>query len=137
MGSGINKSYKAWFNPAMNLTAITAKANKSTGSVDVTAVYNMPDVKATLTLTYGINPDGKMKVTEAMTTDKTAKVSDMFRFGMVMDLPYNMDKSTFYGRGPIEKLCRPQTFAEYRHLYTDGRRAVLSLYPSAGDRHEE
>ena len=102
MGSGINKSYKAWFNPAMNLTAITAKANKATGSVDVTAVYNMPDVKATLTLTYGINPDGKMKVTEAMTTDKTAKVSDMFRFGMVMDLPYNMDKSTFYGRGPIE-----------------------------------
>ena len=26
----------------------------------------------------------------------------MFRFGMVMGLPYTMDKSHFFGRGPIE-----------------------------------
>ena len=26
----------------------------------------------------------------------------MFNFGMVLDMPYNMDKSQFYGRGPIE-----------------------------------
>ena len=37
-----------------------------------------------------------------MNTTKDAKVSSMFRFGMLMQLPYNMDKSHFYGRGPIE-----------------------------------
>lgn len=102
MGSDINKSYKVWHNPTMNLTSVIAKMNKATGDADVTAVYDMPTVKATLTLTYSIAADGKMKVTEAMTTDMSTKVSDMFRFGMVMDLPYAMDKSTFYGRGPVE-----------------------------------
>ena len=33
-----------------------------------------------------------------------AKVSDLFRFGMLMQLPYDMDKSQYYGRGPIENL---------------------------------
>jgi len=65
-------------------------------------VYDMPDVKATLTMKYDIDKNGTMQVTEQMTTDKTAKVSNMFRFGVVMQLPYGMDKSTFYGRGPIE-----------------------------------
>lgn len=102
MGSGINMNYKIWNNPAMNLTGITAALNPKTNCVDVVATYDMPDVKATLTITYAIATDGKMKVTEAMTTDKQAKVSDMFRFGMVMDLPYSMDRSKFYGRGPIE-----------------------------------
>ena len=43
-----------------------------------------------------------MAVTQALATTKGAKVSPMFRFGMVMELPYDMDLSTFYGRGPIE-----------------------------------
>ena len=29
----------------------------------------------------------------------------MFRFGLVMQLPYDMDKSQFYGRGPVENYC--------------------------------
>ena len=37
-----------------------------------------------------------------MTADKDAKVSDMLRFGMVMQMPYDMDQSRFFGRGPIE-----------------------------------
>ena len=39
---------------------------------------------------------------EQMTVDPNTKSTEMFRYGMVMDLPYNMDKSEFYGRGPIE-----------------------------------
>lgn len=31
----------------------------------------------------------------------SAKVSDLFRFGMVMQLPYGMERSQYYGRGPI------------------------------------
>ena len=32
----------------------------------------------------------------------SAKVSDLFRFGMVMQLPYGMECSQYYGRGPVE-----------------------------------
>ena len=31
-----------------------------------------------------------------------SKAPQLPRFGMLMQLPYNMDKSVFYGRGPIE-----------------------------------
>ena len=64
----------------------------------VTAVYDMPDVKAQLTLTYHISGDGRIKVAEQLKTDKDAKQPDMARFGMVMQLPYEMERSAYYGR---------------------------------------
>lgn len=104
MGAQLQKKFKAWRNPTLNLKSLTAnkvKAGKATNAV-VAAVYDMPEVKATLTLTYTIAPDGTMRVEQKMDATEGEKVSDMFRFGMVMQLPYNMDNSKFYGRGPIE-----------------------------------
>ncbi len=109
MGAQLQKKFKAWRNPVMNLTGITAVKGvdingvKDKNMVAVTASYDMPEVKSTLTLTYKIYSTGAMDVTEALTTSKTEKPTcDLLRFGMVMDLPYDMDQSTFYGRGPIE-----------------------------------
>ncbi|WP_036879894.1 glycoside hydrolase family 2 TIM barrel-domain containing protein [Xylanibacter oryzae] len=99
MGAGLQHQYKVWRNPQINLVSIISKKGKQPL---VTAVYDMPEVSAKLTLSYLINADGTINVTEKMTTDSTKKVSDMFRFGMVMQLPKQMDKSTFYGRGPVE-----------------------------------
>jgi beta-galactosidase len=62
----------------------------------------MPAVKARLTLTYIILESGAIHVSEQMSTTAGAQVSDMFRFGMVMDMPYDYDQSNYYGRGPIE-----------------------------------
>ena len=104
MGGGINKKYKAWFNPELKLKSLNIKKGAK-GSADVavvTAHYDMPTVKAQLTLTYNVAADGSMAVTEAMTTTPGADISPMFRFGMVMEPPYDMDLSTFYGRGPVE-----------------------------------
>ena len=104
MGAQLQRKFKAWRNPALNLkslTAVKAKNGKNLNAV-VTAVYDMPDVKATLTITYTIAPDGTMGIEQKMDATEGEKVSDMFRFGMLMQLPYNMDKSHFYGRGPIE-----------------------------------
>lgn len=104
MGGSANKDYKAWFNPEMKLKSINIKKGAK-GMADVAvvnAIYDMPTVKAQLTLTYNVAADGSMTVTQAMKTSKGANVSPMFRFGMVMELPYNMDQTTFYGRGPIE-----------------------------------
>ncbi len=101
MGAGLQSHFKAWRNPIMNLTAISAAKVGKVGA-RVVAVYDMPDVKATLTITYDIDGEGAMTVQQQMKTTPDAKVSSLLRFGMVMDLDYNMDKSEFYGRGPIE-----------------------------------
>ena len=98
MGANLQKDYKVWRNPEMNLTSVSIDKKAQT----VNAVYNMPATKATITMTYKVMADGRMVVTEKMTADKEAKVSNMFRFGVIMQLPYSMDKSEFYGRGPIE-----------------------------------
>lgn len=101
MGAGLQSHFKAWRNPIMNLTAISAVKVGKVGA-RVVAVYDMPDVKATLTITYDIDGEGAMTVQQQMKTTPDAKVSNLLRFGMVMDLDYNMDKSEFYGRGPVE-----------------------------------
>ena len=101
MGAGLQSRFNAWRNPIMNLTAISAAKVGKVGA-RVVAVYDMPDVKATLTITYDIDGEGAMTVQQQMKTTPDAKVSNLLRFGMVMDLDYNMDKSEFYGRGPIE-----------------------------------
>lgn len=101
MGAGLQSRFKAWRNPTMNLTSVNAEKTGKTGA-RVVAVYDMPDVQATLTLTYDIDGEGAINVSEQMKTTPDAKVSDLLRFGMVMDLAYDMDKSEFYGRGPIE-----------------------------------
>ena len=58
-------------------------------------------MKAKLALEYEISRDGLMSVTQRLLTD-TAKGPDLIRFGMVMQMPYDMDRSEYYGRGPIE-----------------------------------
>ena len=108
MGAGLQNKFKAWRNPTMKLTLLTVNKKAAT----VTAAYDMPDVQAQLTLTYVVRPDGSIDVTQQLQAKEGADVSRMFRFGMVMQMPYNMDNSRYYGRGPIEnyadrKLSQP------------------------------
>lgn len=98
MGAELQKEYKAWRNPTLNLRSITTENKGNT----VKTVYDMPDVNAILTMRYDMNDHGDMLVTMQMSTAQDAKANNMFRFGVVMQLPYNMDRSEFYGRGPIE-----------------------------------
>ena len=68
--------------------------NKSVGTDNVvlTAQFDMPEVKAQLMLTYRINTAGEVIVTEKMTTDKEAKVADLFRYGMQLQMPETFSK---------------------------------------------
>ena len=70
--------------------------------VIVEASYDMPEVSAKLSLTYTINNIGAVKVTQQMIADKSAKVSNLFRFGMQMPMPRTFETVEYYGRGPIE-----------------------------------
>ena len=103
MGAGMQKKFKIWKNPKLELSGITVEKNKKANTYTICANYNMPEVMGKLELIYQIMPNtGAVKVTENFIATEGEKVSDLFRFGMQMQLPYEMDKSQYYGRGPIE-----------------------------------
>ena len=100
MGAGLQKRYAAWKNPGLKLNALTS--NVENGLVVVNAEYAMEAVKGTLYITYVINNEGAVKVNQKMVADKSAEVSDLFRFGMQMQMPETYELCNFYGRGPVE-----------------------------------
>lgn len=87
----------------MNLKGVAVEKDKKANTISICATYEMPEVKGELEIDYLIMPNtGAMKVSQEFDASDDAKVSDLFRFGMLMQLPYDMDKSQYYGRGPIE-----------------------------------
>ncbi|WP_270540009.1 glycoside hydrolase family 2 TIM barrel-domain containing protein [Bacteroides zhangwenhongii] len=99
-GAHIHRKYVAWKNPEIRLKSLKQRTENK--QVIVETAYEMPGVSAKLNLTYVINNEGAIKVTQKMTTDKKAKVSNMFRFGMQMQMPRSFETIEYYGRGPIE-----------------------------------
>lgn len=103
MGAGLQKKFKVWKNPQMNLKNIDVKKDKKTNTVTIVTSFDMPEVQGQMDITYLVFANtGAVKVTEDFKATEGAKVSDMFRFGMLLQMPYSMEKSTYYGRGPIE-----------------------------------
>lgn len=97
MGAGLQNKHRAWNNPYMPCLSRVTEGNT------VTETYRIDATKSTLTMKYETLNDKVTKVTESIKFDADAKdIPGMPRFGVVMLLPYDMDKSTFYGRGPIE-----------------------------------
>ena len=102
-GAGLQKKFQVWKNPVMNLKGVAVEKDKKANTISICATYEMPEVKGELEIDYLIMPNtGAMKVSQEFDASDDAKVSDLFRFGMLMQLPYDMDKSQYYGRGPIE-----------------------------------
>ena len=103
MGAGLQKKFKVWKNPQMNLKNIDVKKDKKANTVTIVTSFDMPEVQGQMDITYLVFANtGAVKVTENFKATEGAKVSDMFRFGMLLQMPYSMEKSTYYGRGPIE-----------------------------------
>lgn len=105
MGSKINTKYNVWKNPVMNLVNITAEKTKNKfkeNQVTVETTLQLPEVKAELIMNYIIKTGGDIVMHQTFVPTEGAEVPNMFRFGLDIQLPYDMDKSTFYGRGPIE-----------------------------------
>jgi beta-galactosidase len=99
-GAGLQNRYVVWKQPEYKLTGL--KNEMLNGVVTINAAYDMPSVSAKLSLTYQITRDGKIKVTQKLLTDKTAKVSNMFRFGMQLQMPKDDGYIQYYGKGPFE-----------------------------------
>lgn len=110
MGAGLQNRLAAWRNPQMNLRSLTTVKNVTT------AVYDMPEVQAVLTLKYVIEKNGTLTIHEDMDVTEGADVTRMLRYGMQLELPYAFEQSCFYGRGPVENYadrCESQNVGVY------------------------
>lgn len=99
-GAKLQQKYGVWRNPDLRLVSLKHRVENQ--QVIVEAIYEMKRVSATLNLTYRVNDQGALKVTQQLVVDKNAKHSNMFRFGMQMPMPESFDRIEYYGRGPIE-----------------------------------
>lgn len=99
-GANLQRKYVAWRNPEIKLTSFNQRAENN--QVVIEAAYDIPAVSAKLDIIYVINNIGAVKVTQKLSADKNAKVSNMFRFGMQMPMPRSFETIEYYGRGPVE-----------------------------------
>ena len=95
-GAGLQRRFATWKNPQMKVKSVKAEGNSVLVNID------MPDQKASLTMTYTLTTEGEVIVREQLATDKEAKVSNMFRYGMSLQMPKQYDAIEYYGRGPAE-----------------------------------
>lgn len=99
-GAYLQIRYAVWKNPKIKLVSMQQYMVNQQAIIE--ASYELPEVSAKLNLIYVINNEGAIKVTQKMTADKNAKVANLFRFGMQMQMPRSFDKVEYYGRGPVE-----------------------------------
>ena len=97
-GARLQQHFATWKNPHMRLKSVTVDNESSIA----TATFDLADQKATITMTYTLTAEGEVVVREHLTTDKEAKVSNLFRYGMSIQMPKAYDMVEYYGRGPIE-----------------------------------
>lgn len=117
-GAGLQRRFAVWRSPQMKLKGCNV------GSNSVEAVFDMPDVKATLTMTYTLTENGEIIVRQQLATEKDAKVSDMFRYGMQLQMPAGYRMVKYHGRGPVEN-------------YIDRNSSeFIGIYESTADRDE-
>ena len=111
-GAGLQQKFAVWKNPEMKLK------DCKVGDNSVVATFDMPGVKATLTMTYTLQTNGEIIVRQQLKTDKEAKVSNMFRYGMQLQMPQQFDAIEYYGRGPAENYIDRKT-SEFIGLYNN------------------
>lgn len=114
-GGDLHKKYGVWRNPRLKLRSLTSGTND--GLISISAVYDIPEVKAELMLTYLINEGGEVKVSQKLTASAQEKMPNLLRFGMSFPVPDDMHMSTYYGKGPQENYADRNSFA-FVGLYT-------------------
>ena len=98
-GAGLQRRFGVWKNPQMKLKGVNVAGNQ------VVASFEMPDVKAELTMTYTLTKEGDVIVRQQLKNTPDEKISPMFRYGVQLQMPKQYDAVEYYGRGPIENYC--------------------------------
>jgi beta-galactosidase len=98
-GAGLQQRFGVWKSPQMRMKEFEVEDNQ------VKVSYDMPDVKATLKMTYTLTVEGEVIIRQQMETDKEAKIANLFRYGMQLQMPKGYNVVEYYGRGPVENYC--------------------------------
>lgn len=109
MGAKLHERYAVWNNARLTLTKkaiATQRVRTAEGKADVTMmtnIFDMPDVKAELTVRYTVYPGGIVRYEQTLRPAKDAgEQPNMLAFGILADLPDKAQALTYYGRGPWE-----------------------------------
>ncbi len=121
MGAGLQSRFAAWKNPELKKTGF--KVEQKGNNALVTVDYNLPGVSAGLQMVYEVNYAGEIRISEALTVDKSKeKMPHLFRFGLQMVMPGSFDRIDYYGRGPVENYADrnfSQNLGRYRQLVSE------------------
>ena len=111
-GAGLQRRFSTWKHPRIKVNSVTAEGNR------ITAQLALEDQHAALTLTYTLTPEGEVIVRQQLHADKEAKVSELFRYGMQLQMPGSFNLLHYYGRGPVENYA-DRNSSEFLGLYTN------------------
>ena len=121
-GARLQQRFRVWQNPQMKLK------DCHVGDNQVVAQFEMPDVQATLTMTYTLQPNGEVVVNEhfvpnpAKEGKDVVRIPPMFRYGMQLQMPAEYNQVDYYGRGPVENYSdrnASEFIGEYRNKVAD------------------
>ena len=99
-GAGLQNKFGVWRNPGYQVTSVSHEAVGN--SRVVKAIIKMENVKGELAMTYTLKADGTILVNQDFTATKDAKIAEMFKFGMQLQMPGQFNAIEYYGRGPVE-----------------------------------
>ncbi len=99
-GAKSQSKYAIWKNPKMELKSFDSNTTNE-GMVELVVKYDMPSSNGKLEMTYTINNQGRIHIKQDYTTSG-GEVSNLFRFGMKLEMPNDYQFIRYYGRGPIE-----------------------------------
>ncbi len=109
-GAQLQRKLAKWRNPLIRLK--TLDAGTVEGNALVTASYTLPELDASLELTYEIDAKGKMKVTQKMIAPEDVNAKEILpRFGMQLSFNKLFNQIEYYGRGPVENYVDRKTSA--------------------------
>ena len=95
-GAGLDKKYAFWKNPQFKIEKVEREASNGYGVV--TYYYKAKGVS--LVMSYRVNADGALEITEEMDADLT--LPGLFRYGIRIVMPSSFENIHYYGRGPGE-----------------------------------
>ncbi|MFV0291028.1 MAG: glycoside hydrolase family 2 TIM barrel-domain containing protein, partial [Mangrovibacterium sp.] len=128
-GAQLERKYTAWKDPYLKLKKMESNITAN-GLAEICAEYEMGEVGGKLLLTYLVNNDGSIKVKQKLVAGDKADVSDLFRFGMKLEMPKEFQSVEYYGRGPHENYADRKD-SEFLGTYTQtvGEQAYPYIRP--------
>lgn len=119
-GASLQTKFEAWHNPDIRLVSISSEVRR--GVACIFAEYRITHCGAALKMTYSINGAGRIQIDEELVPGTETGMAPLFRFGLRVPLPKEVENLEYYGRGPWENYrdrCGSAALAVYRQTVSD------------------